>query len=160
MPGFSVSPLRMFRNVMSATPDRLDSLTIWALVIAARIARTSPGLGMFEVIAHATAAGTDQQPFTEGFSCSRSKILKPTTKGVLWSNVLALMEHHYERENLTRLARETRIGPGTTTRIKVQNTSVGIEVLELIADRFGVEPWQLLAPGLGVKPEHRRRKSD
>ena len=85
---------------------------------------------------------------------------KPTTKNILWTNVLALMEHHYERENLTRLARETKIGPGTTTRIKVQNTSVGIEVLELIADRFGVQPWQLLAPELGVGPMYRRRKSD
>jgi hypothetical protein len=69
------------------------------------------------------------------------------TKRILWGSVLALMQHAYGRENLTRLARETGIGPGSATRIKNQDTSVGIDTIEKIANRFDVQPWQLLVPG-------------
>lgn len=72
-----------------------------------------------------------------------------TTKKILWDNVLALMRKHYGKENLTRLATDASIGPGTATRIKAQETSVGVDVLEKIGGVFGVEPWQLIAPALG-----------
>jgi hypothetical protein len=68
-------------------------------------------------------------------------------KKVLWDNISALMEHHWQGENLTRLAREADIGPGTATRIKKQKTSVGIDVVERLSRLFGLEPWQLLVPG-------------
>ena len=71
----------------------------------------------------------------------------PDLKGVLWANVSALMQKHYGRENLTRLARETRCGPGTASRIKACETSVGIDVLSQIAGAFKVQAWQLLVPG-------------
>ncbi len=70
-------------------------------------------------------------------------------KAILWENVLSLMRARYGGENLTRLARETGISPGSTTRIKSQDTSVGVDMLERIAANFGVEPWQLIAPDLG-----------
>ena len=69
-------------------------------------------------------------------------------KAVLWQNVKALMDARYGKENLTRLAADAKIGPGTATRIKEQKTSVGLDVLEQIAKAFGVEPWQLLVPGM------------
>ena len=68
-------------------------------------------------------------------------------KRVLWENVSALMRKHYGGENLTRLARETKCGPGTATRIKERETSVGIDVLTKIASAFQLQPWQLLVPG-------------
>lgn len=73
---------------------------------------------------------------------------RTTLKAVLWQNVKALMVARYGKENLTRLATECRIGPGTATRIKEQRTSVGLDVLEQIAGTFHVEPWQLLVPGM------------
>jgi transcriptional regulator with XRE-family HTH domain len=73
-------------------------------------------------------------------------------KRVLWENVSALMQKHFGRENLTRLARETKCGPGTATRIKERETSVGIDVLEKIASAFNLQPWQLLVPGFD--PSH------
>lgn len=69
-------------------------------------------------------------------------------KAVLWQNVKALMDARYGKENLTRLAADAKIGPGTATRIKEQKTSVGLDVLEQIGQAFGVEPWQLLVPGM------------
>ena len=70
------------------------------------------------------------------------------SNATLWQNVAALMAKHYGEENLSRLARECSIGLGTAARIKKQKTSVGIDILNLIALRFNLAPWQLLVPGL------------
>lgn len=71
-------------------------------------------------------------------------------QAVLWANVRRLMVGRYGTENLTRLATEAGIGPGTATRIKQATTSVGLDVIAKVATVFGVAPWQLLAPGLGI----------
>jgi len=70
---------------------------------------------------------------------------------VLWANVHALMNHHWKGENLSRLSRDARIGPGTCTRMKEQRTSVGIEIVGAVGRVFGLEAWQLLVPGLDPK---------
>ena len=70
------------------------------------------------------------------------------TKAVLWQNVAALMRYHWSGENLTRLAREAGIGPGTATRMKEQRTSVGIDVLQKVAAAFDLQAWHLLTPNL------------
>lgn len=68
-------------------------------------------------------------------------------KAVLWTNVQALMRKHYGGENLSRLSRECDVGLGTSARIKRRQTSVGIDILAKIAERFDLQPWQLLVPG-------------
>lgn len=73
------------------------------------------------------------------------------SKAVLWAAVSALMRKHYGRENLQRLARDCKFAPATATRIKKQETSVGIEVLEQIAEAFHLHAWQLLVPGFDPK---------
>ena len=65
-----------------------------------------------------------------------------------WQNVSALMHARWGKENLTRLAKEARLGPATVVRIKGMETSVTIGTVAAIADVFGVRPWHLLAPGL------------
>lgn len=69
-------------------------------------------------------------------------------RDVLWDNVLGLMRHHYGRENINRMARETKVGVATIQRIKDRETSVGLDVVEKIAKRYKLEPWQLLAHGM------------
>lgn len=69
------------------------------------------------------------------------------SKAVLWASVLALMHKNYGRENLNRLAREAKIGPGTASRLKAQETSVGLDTIDKLAAHFNVEAWQLLVPG-------------
>lgn len=69
-------------------------------------------------------------------------------KTVIWENISSLMVSNWGKENLTRLSREAKIGPATCSRIKEQNTSVGIEVIEAVAKVFGVQPWQMLVKGL------------
>ena len=61
------------------------------------------------------------------------------------------MQHRWEGENLSRLAREAKIGPGSVTRMKEQTTSVGLELVDKVARVFTVETWQLLVPGMSPK---------
>lgn len=70
------------------------------------------------------------------------------TNATLWQNVSALMVSRWGAINITRLARECKIGPATVDRIKKQQTSVGLEPLEKIAEHFNLAVWQLLVPGL------------
>ncbi len=70
------------------------------------------------------------------------------SRKVVWSSVSALMRKHWGTENLNRLAREAKVGPATAVRLKMQETSVGLEVLDRIAAVFNVETWQLLVPGM------------
>jgi hypothetical protein len=75
--------------------------------------------------------------------------MHPTdAKQVLWANVSALMRHHWGAENLSRLSREAGIALASCTRIKEQQTSIGIEVVGRIADAFHLQPWHMLVPGL------------
>lgn len=66
----------------------------------------------------------------------------------LWANVLALMNHHYGGENLQRLARDAKFGPGTASRLKEQETSTRLSTIDKIARAFKLESWQLLVPDL------------
>lgn len=100
--------------------------------------------------AHPAVSGKMCQPL----SASTQTMFSPDTayagamsKTVLWANVQALMLKHYGEENLSRLSRDCGIGLGTTTRIKQQQTSVGLEIVDKIAEHFSLHPWQLLVPG-------------
>jgi hypothetical protein len=70
---------------------------------------------------------------------------------VLWANVQALMEHHWRRVSLAELSRKAHIGLGSVSRIKEQETSVGVDIVAKVADVFHLEAWQLLVPGLDPK---------
>lgn len=65
-------------------------------------------------------------------------------KKVLWRNVQALMVQKYGRENINRLAADAKIGIGSVQRIKAAETSVGVDLVESVAEAFQVYPWQLL----------------
>ncbi len=70
------------------------------------------------------------------------------TKHILWENVSALMIHHWGKANMSELARRAKIGLATCDRIKKRETSVGIDVLEKVAEAFGLQAWHLLTPNL------------
>jgi hypothetical protein len=70
------------------------------------------------------------------------------TKQVLWENLQALMNYYFEKENLSELHRRSKIGLASLDRIKKQETSVGIDTLEKLAEVFGLQAWHLLTPNL------------
>jgi len=61
----------------------------------------------------------------------------------LWEAVSELMTARYGEVNVTRLAREAKIG-GTASRLKAKGTSVGLGILEKVAKSFDVDPYTLL----------------
>ena len=66
------------------------------------------------------------------------------SKPVLRATVRKLMPRHYGIVNLNRLARECKFTLSTAARIKAQETSIGLEVVDRLADYFRIEPGQLL----------------
>lgn len=68
----------------------------------------------------------------------------PDTKAALWAAVQEIMKSRYGGENLNRLAKDSKIGLGSASRIKDMDTSVGLEILDKLAKAYGLEPWQLL----------------
>jgi hypothetical protein len=72
----------------------------------------------------------------------------PPAKELLWTNLTALMLHHWKEINLNRLAREAKIGPASAMRIKESKTSVGVDIVDSVAGVFGLRAWQLLLPDL------------
>lgn len=69
------------------------------------------------------------------------------SNATLWQNVQALMIMKYGKTNLKGFATYCNVGVGTIQRIEAQQTSVGLAVLDKIAQKFNLAAWQLLVPG-------------
>jgi len=82
---------------------------------------------------------------------SQSMAHEIDSAAALWKNVQTLMLHHYQEENLTRLADECGFAQSTATRIKQRRVSPGLDKLDAIGRRFSLDTWQLLVPGLDPK---------
>jgi hypothetical protein len=73
------------------------------------------------------------------------------TNKILWENLLSLMIDRYGCENLYKVNKDSKnlnISLGSLTRIKAQETSVGLEVIDKLSVFFGVTPSMLLSEGL------------
>ena len=70
------------------------------------------------------------------------------SNATLWQNVEALMMKRFGAVNLKGFASHCGVGIATVQRIQAQKTSVGLAILDKIADRHGLSAWQLLVPGL------------
>ena len=92
--------------------------------------------------------GMTNQPLSEGRKDHSRNVKRLDPRVVLWENVSALMVATWGKENLTRLSREAKIGPASCSRIKEMQTSVGLDVVDKIAEVFSLEMWQLLTPML------------
>jgi hypothetical protein len=89
------------------------------------------------------------QPHTVGCLPYRSRMNeRPDPRRILWENVRALMQHHWQGENLTRLANEAGVGPGTASRLKACETYPQINTIDAIAAVFDLAGWQLMVPGI------------
>lgn len=69
------------------------------------------------------------------------------SNATLWTNVEALMKKDFGKVNLQGFSKKCGVGIGTVQRIEEQQTSVGLKVLDKIADAHDLAAWQLLVPG-------------
>jgi transcriptional regulator with XRE-family HTH domain len=69
------------------------------------------------------------------------------SNATLWQNVLTLMTSKFGGRSIKPFAAFCGVGVGTIQRIEKQETSVGLETLDKIAQKFDLAAWQLLVPG-------------
>jgi len=67
-------------------------------------------------------------------------------KSIVAENVAALSARFHGRPNKTRLGTETGINLGGAQRVLSGEVSVGVDLLQQIARRYGLQAWQLLVP--------------
>ena len=105
-------------------------------------------VSMAHILPNAVGFSKKRVPHLVKARCYADPMRPADTKPILWQNVASLMRHHWGGENLSRLSREAKVGPGTVSRIKEQRTSVGLDVLEQVAGVFELQAWHLLTPNL------------
>jgi hypothetical protein len=74
---------------------------------------------------------------------------KSGAKAILMDNVKLLMTSRYGGVNISRFGQDTGLSNGGTQRVLDPESDIRVEQLSKIANTFGIEPWQLLAPALG-----------
>lgn len=152
MPGFSVWPARIFQSVVNGTPETLASQRMRGISMLESSAFSSSVEGMFVRMPSAyRKRNALTSPIRNAVGVSVPPVEKIDSKVTLWANVKALMEARWGAANINRLAREAKIANATVQRMKAQETSVGIDVLESIAKLFGVQAWELIKPGIDPK---------
>lgn len=73
---------------------------------------------------------------------------KSDVKTVLKENVERVAKKRYGRVNVSKLAADTGIAIGGAQRVLSGEVSVGVELIQQIAAKCGLQPWQLLVPDM------------
>ncbi len=77
---------------------------------------------------------------------------RPPVEKILAANVKALMDaNKMELGSQPKLAKAAKIDQTTVGRVLGAKNKVQIDTVEALASAFGVEPYQLLIPGLNAK---------
>ena len=67
---------------------------------------------------------------------------------VVAKNLNALMQSHFDLDSAPKLAKKTKVGTGTISRLRNAKVDATLSVLEAIAIAYDLQPWQLLVPDL------------
>ena len=101
---------------------------------------------MFAIVPHPVPPW---QPHSVRLVGYRYPAMESDPKKLLWRNICALMDNPEGKDpSIDEVTKKTKVGRGTVQRIKEGNTSCGLDVLAKISAAFGIEPWQLLVPGV------------
>ncbi len=71
-----------------------------------------------------------------------------STRRTLAVNLGRLMDESEALKTIKQLSAQTGVSTGTIDRIRRGQVSVGVDNLDAIAAAFGLEPWQMLVPGI------------
>lgn len=94
-----------------------------------------------------TELGMLMQPNSEWHLGYRIRMNKHDSRKALGESLRALMRLRWGGENLTRLGVKV-LGSSSAqgTRVLDNENNTGIKTLDVVANHFGLEPWQLLVP--------------
>jgi len=82
----------------------------------------------------------------------KAKAWRPPVQKILAENIQALMDaNKMELGSQPKLAKAAKLDQTTVGRVLAAKHKVQIDTLEALAAAFGVEPYQLLVPGLNPK---------
>ena len=150
MPGDAVSPDATLRSVWNGTPDNSASRCSCEVASGASAARISSELGTVMFMdTDRTGSGKQCLPVSVKQSAYPLAMPKSGAKAILMDNVKLLMTSRYGGVNISRFGQDTGLSNGGTQRVLDPDSDIRVEQLSKIANTFGIEPWQLLAPNLG-----------
>jgi hypothetical protein len=97
----------------------------------------------------ATFGKLNQPDLANSFEYDSNMAKQPNkSKAVLWNNIETLMKRDFGKVNIRQFHLKTKLSLGTVQRLKEQETNIGLEVLDHIAEVFGLQSWHLLIPDL------------
>lgn len=74
------------------------------------------------------------------------------SRHVLARNLNRLMASTFSLDSNTKMVRRSKLGLGTIGRVRNAEVDATVDTLDKLAEAFGVQPWQLLAPPEAVQP--------
>lgn len=74
------------------------------------------------------------------------------SRHVLARNLNRLMAATYALDSNTKVVKRSKLGLGTIGRVRNAEVDATVDTLDKLAEAFGVQPWQLLAPPDAVQP--------
>lgn len=147
-PGFFVSPALIFQSVVNGTPESWPSARSCALLKSAMADRTASALGngvfMQRNLPHCVSVCQPDSVIASEYGLSMDEDDPNHPRRILWRNLCALMGT--QEPTIPALVKKTQVGQGTIQRIRDMDVSVGIDIVQRMAEQFGLDAWQLLAP--------------
>lgn len=147
MPGFSVSPVLIFKSVVNGTPEEEASAFKSAPLTVERAFLSSDDVGIACVMPRSVPqtvwAG---QPLAVRSKRYFSEMTDDNPIPHLWGNICELMGS--DSPSLDDVASKTGVGRGTVQRIKNGETNIQTKNLAAIARAFGLSLWQLMVKDL------------
>lgn len=158
-PGLAMSPDRTFQAVAYGTPDLAATPLSSARSYNCSLARSSAGVGIPDMVTSMPRVSTKRKTVRSESGGQIEGIIEtvPVTapqpmpnkpsRLILSEAVAALSRKRYGRDwAVTQIARDCSIGAATVTRVREATTSVGLDVVDKLAEGLGVTPAALLMP--------------
>jgi hypothetical protein len=101
---------------------------------------------MIKVLPHAVSPGNPHPVNFSRYGCGVSDL-----PAIVAANIKAVLEHRLGGPARVTDVIKLGIANGTAQRLLAGSTSVGLDLLERVAEKLGVQPWQLLLADLDPK---------
>lgn len=144
--GLAVCFCAIFRTVETGTPDPLATSGQRPFICCSRPRRAS--IVVSSIPETYTPYLDSMQPPYGLLAGIPFRSMPYEPRAVLAKNLAALRKAHPDLSGQRKLAKKAGIGEGSVWRAAKGGVGVSIDTLRALARAFGLQPWQLLVPGL------------